>query len=78
MNLTQKKTVNPLNFYKHPQEVDADNSLTKEEKIIILINWLDDIIQRQIAEAENMPPTHESFYHVAAIERLLREYGVKH
>lgn len=74
MSIIQDKIANPLNFYKNPLEVDADKSASRDEKIKILLSWLNDIELRHIAEAENMPSTHESYDHVVTIERLLREY----
>jgi len=77
MNDKIDKIANPLNFYKYPTEVEQDDELSVEEKIKLLVNWLDDINLRQIAEAENMPVTHETRYYMAEVERLLRKYKAR-
>jgi hypothetical protein len=75
MSLLGKKLANPLNFYNNPLEVDLDITVSPDEKIIILTNWLDDIIQRQTAESENMRPAHAPHQqHIAIIEELLHKY----
>ncbi|PJD93412.1 MAG: hypothetical protein CK424_02485 [Legionella sp.] len=75
MTITDDKIANPLNFYKIPDEVALDKTLTVEEKIKILTNWLNDIELRETAEAENMPSIHNSRgHHIEQIERLLRQY----
>lgn len=75
MNQIAEKIANPLNFYNNPHDVEHDEGLSVEEKVKILISWLNDIELRQTAEAENMPSTHDPRdHHVALIERLLRAY----
>jgi hypothetical protein len=63
MELTEKKIANPLNFYKTPDEVDQDSTLSQEDKIKILTNWLNDIELRELAEGENMPSVYDSRGH---------------
>lgn len=78
MNTTQDKIANPLNYYSSPNEVAQDVTLTKEDKIKILTNWLNDITLQQIAEEENMLATPETNnQQVVTIERLLRKYQHK-
>jgi len=77
MNKTLEKIANPLNFYKKPIEVEYDKELSLEEKVKLLINWLDDINLRQIAEAENMPSSHEPRYYVDEVGRLLHKYQIE-
>lgn len=75
MGLSEEKIANPLNYYKTPEEVDSDASLTTEQKIKVLTNWLNDIELREVAEAENMPSVHNSSGHyIQQIEALLRKY----
>lgn len=75
MTITDDKIANPLNFYKIPDEVELDKTLTVEEKIKILTNWLNDVELRETAEAENMPSVHNSRGHpIEQIEKLLRKY----
>ncbi len=75
MTITGDKIANPLNFYKIPDEVDLDKTLTVEEKIKVLTNWLNDIELRETAEAENMRSVHSSRgNHIEQIEKLLRQY----
>ena len=74
MNKAQDKISNPLNFYKTPSEVESDDELSIAEKIKLLVNWIDDIKLRQIAEAENMTSSHETRYYMAEVERLLHKY----
>ena len=77
MNKNNDKIANPLDYYKHPSEVDHDDELNIEDKVKLLINWLDDIKLRQTAESENMPPAHESRFYAADVERFLHKYQAK-
>ncbi len=74
MNKSLDKIANPLNFYKTPIEVEQDDGLSIEEKIKLLMNWLDDISLRQVAEAENMPAINETRYYAAEVRLLLEKY----
>lgn len=75
MTLSEEKIANPVNFYETPDEVDHDQTLSTEEKIKVLTNWLNDIELREVAEAENMPSIHNSIGHyIKQIEALLRKY----
>lgn len=49
-----EKIANPVKFYTYPDEVKNDETLTADEQIRLLENWLDDIIRKQVAEDENM------------------------
>jgi pyridoxine/pyridoxamine 5'-phosphate oxidase len=51
------KIANPPRFYNSPNEIDEDVTLTTNEKIKSLENWLDDIINKHIAEGESMVAT---------------------
>ncbi|MBA3536512.1 MAG: hypothetical protein H0T84_07880 [Tatlockia sp.] len=53
------KIGNPTKYYHHPEDVKKDKTLTTEEKIKVLENWLDDINLKLMAEDENMPSTNE-------------------
>ncbi len=78
MATAEEKIANPLNYYATPVEVDRDPDLSVDEKIKLLLNWLDDINQREIAEAENMLSHNNSRGHyIAQIETLLRNYRSK-
>lgn len=77
MKNTQEKIANPVKYYNHPNDVEHDNALTIEEKIILLKNWLDDINLRQTAEAENMQSNDNGRTYIADIERLLHHYQIK-
>ncbi len=50
----EEKKVNPSSSYKHPDEVLADQALTREEKIAVLREWHYDAIRLQESAAENM------------------------
>lgn len=78
MNTNEDKIANPLKFYQRPEEIEKDTSLSIEEKIKLLLNWLDDIRLRQVAEAENMPAADNSRTYVAEIEQLLHQYQLQH
>lgn len=69
-----EKIASPVEHYDNPIDVDKDSSLSKEEKITLLQNWLDDINLRQTADAENMPGHVESRYRIAEIKQLLSKY----
>lgn len=75
MSTIAEKIANPTKFYRSPHEVNDDKSLSKEEKITLLINWRDDENLKSIATNENMlpPRTNERSY-LADIEALLDEY----
>ncbi|GGI90033.1 hypothetical protein [Legionella impletisoli] len=69
------KIANPLKFYTTPSEVELDSELSVDEKVKLLINWLDDINLRIIAESENMPAREEETrFYMAEVERLLHKY----
>ena len=69
------KIANPTKFYRHPDEVKKDPSLSKEEKITLFENWLDDIKLKLIAEEENMPSTIEGpKYYIREINEILSSY----
>lgn len=74
MNKTLEKISNPLNFYQTPTEVEDDQTLSVEEKIKLLQNWLNDIYLRQTAESENMSSSDNTRFYVADVERLLEKY----
>lgn len=76
MNMTihADKITNPLNFFKHPSEVEKDSGLSIADKVKLLQNWLDDIKLQQIAEEENMPPPRQPRYFAADVEALLHKY----
>ncbi|HVT61961.1 MAG TPA: hypothetical protein VHD33_00530 [Legionellaceae bacterium] len=83
MTLTEKKIANPLNFYRMPGEVEADDTLSMEEKIKVWTSWLNDIELRENAEAENMPSKEHfeaqssSGHYIAVIETYLRKYNAR-
>ncbi len=74
MTPTESKIANPLNHYRLPNDVSHDRTLSLEEKIKTLDNWLNDIELRQHAEEENMPSLHELYDEVDTLRRLLRTY----
>lgn len=74
MNTTESKIANPLNHYKIPNDVSHDRTLSLEEKIKTLDNWLNDIELRQHAEEESMASQHDLRDEVDALRRLLRTY----
>ncbi|MDP1603208.1 MAG: hypothetical protein Q8M03_08085 [Legionella sp.] len=72
---TAEKISNPTKFYRHPNEVRDDDTLTKEEKITLLLNWQDDEKLKSIATEENMlPPFPNEKSYMACIEKLLEYY----
>ncbi|STY28621.1 Uncharacterised protein [Legionella wadsworthii] len=72
--MNHDKVANPIKFYKHPDEVKKDNSLSTTDKIKLLENWLDDIKLKLIAEDESMYSTQSRpKYFVAEIQKLLEE-----
>ena len=52
-DITDKK-LNPRGSYQHPDQVLADNSLTREQKVEILREWHYDAIRLQESAGENM------------------------
>jgi hypothetical protein len=74
MNTHAEKIASPLNFFKHPSEIERDPELSLVDKVKLLQNWLDDIKLRQIAEEENMGPATETRYYSADVEALLNKY----
>ncbi len=65
----------PIKFYHHPNELDKDSSLSREEKVKALENWLDDIRLKLIAEDENMGCTFPApRYFTSEIMSLLEKY----
>ena len=47
----------PEAVFEHPQRVLENRHLSVEQKISVLEQWKDELIQRQAAEAENMGAT---------------------
>ncbi|MCR9192120.1 MAG: hypothetical protein NXI01_05600 [Gammaproteobacteria bacterium] len=75
MTSKEQKIANPMNYYKMPDEIEHDTSLSTDDKIKVLTNWLDDIQLRETAESENMPSIHNSRgHHIEQIAKLLRKY----
>jgi hypothetical protein len=78
MDTTAEKISNPMKFYRHPDEVKQDDSLTRDEKITLLLNWQDDEKLKSIATDENMlPPKSNEKSYMACIEKLLSYYQSK-
>lgn len=50
----EEKKVNPAAAYGHPDEVLNDQTLSREDKIMILREWYYDAIRLQESAAENM------------------------
>lgn len=75
MSIIADKIANPTKFYHSPREVKQDDSLTKAEKITLLINWLDDEKLKSIATEENMGAAESSDgSNVLSLERLIGYY----
>jgi len=75
MTSTEQKISNPMNYYNMPDEIEHDTTLSTDDKIKVLTNWLDDIQLRETAESENMPSIHNSHGHyIEQIAKLLRKY----
>jgi hypothetical protein len=69
------KIGNPTKYYHHPDEVKKDRSLSTEDKIKVLENWLDDINLKLMAEDENMPSTVEGApNYTKEINEILGQY----
>ncbi|KTD08227.1 hypothetical protein [Legionella jamestowniensis] len=66
-----EKLANPMRHYCNPSAVLADEELTKEDRIIALKNWRDDIHLKLVATEENMGPTSCDVTLVAEIDNLL-------
>lgn len=72
------KIANPTKFYQHPNEIKMDTTLSTEDKIKSLENWLDDIKLKQVAEEEYMLSTQDNGKnYIKEINNLLEEYGAK-
>lgn len=50
----ESKKLNPKGSYQHPHQVLADASLTREQKIEVLLAWRYDALRLQEAADENM------------------------
>ena len=50
----EKAIYDPASVFKTPADVLAQNELTEKQKIEILQRWEYDILERQVAEEENM------------------------
>ncbi|MCH9764185.1 MAG: hypothetical protein K0U24_08210 [Gammaproteobacteria bacterium] len=75
MSISDKKIANPLNFYNTPTDVANDRSLSLNNKIKTLDNWLNDIELQHVAEEENMLSVRQEQYEqVDYLRRLLRTY----
>lgn len=50
-----KALLDPTSVYRLPKDVVADDSLSRDQKIKILLRWEYDARELQVAEEENMP-----------------------
>ncbi|ASQ45876.1 hypothetical protein [Legionella clemsonensis] len=66
-----EKLANPMRHYCNPSAVLADEELTKEERIVALKNWRDDIHLKLVATEENMGRSAGDVTLVAEINNLL-------
>lgn len=66
----------PGSYFKSPDEVYADSSLTTEQKIEILRQWEYDTRELEVAEEENMSGGPPNMLH--EILETLRKLGAKH
>jgi hypothetical protein len=69
----EKALVDPGLMFKTPQELLANNELSREQKIAILRRWEYDVRQLQVAEEESMEgPQPVS---LPAVLKALRDIG---
>ncbi|MBA4697626.1 MAG: hypothetical protein H2069_09615 [Legionella sp.] len=66
-----ERIADPANYYECPALVLQDESLSKAEQIVALINWRDDIDLRLLATAENMGGNADDLSLVREINDLL-------
>ncbi|CEK10670.1 hypothetical protein [Legionella hackeliae] len=66
-----EKITNPMRHYCNPSAVLADEELTKNERIVALKNWRDDINLKLVATEENMGPGSADITLVSEIDNLL-------
>lgn len=50
-----EKIADPQDYYFKPQNVLSDSELSAPEKLTLLQNWEDSLVQTQVASGENMP-----------------------
>lgn len=50
----------PDRFFDHPQAVERAEQLSNGERMAILRQWRDEVLQLQTAEAENMMPDEKN------------------
>ena len=51
----EDKIADPQDYYFKPQNVLSDTDLGASEKLTVLQNWEDSLLQKQAASNENMP-----------------------
>lgn len=61
----------PAAFYHDPDAIIADTGLTRRQRLHLLTEWAQDIVDRQVAENEGMAP--ETALESADETQLLRE-----
>ncbi|MDI9818229.1 MULTISPECIES: hypothetical protein [unclassified Legionella] len=66
-----ERIADPPRYYSHPYSILTDQELTKEEQIIALKNWRDDINLKLTATAENMCRGTDDASPIAEINELL-------
>lgn len=65
------------NDYENPKAVLNDSALSHDEKVNILMEWLDYEKQKMSAEAENMPSHEDKPHRLPEIMAALHELGVE-
>lgn len=66
-----ERIANPPRHYGHPSSILTDNELTKDEQIIALKNWRNDIELKSVATDENMGVSCPDVTLIAEIDNLL-------
>ncbi len=61
----------PAAFYPEPAAIVADKGVTKRQRLLLLAEWAQDIVDRQVAENEGMAP--ETVAESADETQLLRQ-----
>ena len=50
----QKALTDPTSVYQYPKDLLVDDSLTQQQKLVILERWKQDAIELMVADEENM------------------------
>jgi len=65
----------PAACFGQPSEILDQRNLTREQKLRILHQWEYDVLQREVATEENMPPSEPSHPRLMEIRQALEALG---